>query len=221
MQITHLGHSCLLVEAAGSRMLLDPGTFSDFAGLTQLDAVLITHQHPDHLDLAKFPALLEANPAAVVHADPQTAELLKKHEILARATAAGESFTIGDVEITPAGSQHAVIHEYLDRIGNVGLLLTAPGEPSLFHPGDALDAQPDGDVDLLAVPVNAPWGAIKETIAFIRRIRPHVVIPIHDALLNEVGRAGYLQHISGFGLDGGVDVRDLVDGQPADFSEIG
>ena len=37
MDITHLGHSCLLVESAGTRVLLDPGTFSHgFEELTGL-----------------------------------------------------------------------------------------------------------------------------------------------------------------------------------------
>ena len=44
MRITHLGHSCLLVETAGQRILIDPGVFSHgFEELTDLSAVLITH----------------------------------------------------------------------------------------------------------------------------------------------------------------------------------
>ncbi|HEY6683652.1 MAG TPA: MBL fold metallo-hydrolase, partial [Propionibacteriaceae bacterium] len=51
MRITHLGHAAVLAETDGARILIDPGNFSDaWHSLTDLDAVLVTHQHPDHID---------------------------------------------------------------------------------------------------------------------------------------------------------------------------
>ena len=59
MRLTKFGHSCLLVEEQGARMLLDPGTLSDgFEELQGLTAILYTHQHADHLDPARLPGLL-------------------------------------------------------------------------------------------------------------------------------------------------------------------
>ena len=63
MQLTHLGHSCLLAEfnddSAATTVLFDPGNFSHgFEGICGLDAILITHQHPDHADTERLPALL-------------------------------------------------------------------------------------------------------------------------------------------------------------------
>lgn len=209
MQLTHLGHSCLLIEVAGQRVLVDPGTFSAFDDVDELDAILVTHQHFDHLDLQRLPDLLRRNAGAVVHADPESAEMLAGKDIPATPTVAGQGFAFGKLSVTPAGARHAVITDYVARIANVGLYFSAPGEPSLFHPGDALDAQVPGDVDLLAVPVSAPWCAVKETVEFVRRIEPAAVLPIHDALLTEPGREIYLNHIGGFGRDGGIPVRDV------------
>ena len=63
MRITHLGHACLLVEMADTRLLIDPGTFADdLSDVRDLSAVLVTHQHPDHLDPERLPALVAANP---------------------------------------------------------------------------------------------------------------------------------------------------------------
>jgi L-ascorbate metabolism protein UlaG (beta-lactamase superfamily) len=62
MKLTHLGHACLLVET-DVRLLVDPGTMSDFAGVTDLAGVLVTHQHPDHIDVPRLAALLAANRA--------------------------------------------------------------------------------------------------------------------------------------------------------------
>ena len=77
MRLTHFGHSCVLVELNGSKILFDPGNFSHgFEGITGLDAILVTHQHPDHADPARLPELAEANPDAVLYSDPQTAEKL-------------------------------------------------------------------------------------------------------------------------------------------------
>jgi L-ascorbate metabolism protein UlaG (beta-lactamase superfamily) len=209
MQLTHLGHSCLLLEAVGQRVLVDPGTFSAFDDVADLDAILVTHQHFDHLDLDRLPALLDRNQGAVIHADPETVKILADKQISAHPTVADQSFSLGDLTVTPAGSQHAVITEYVPRIANVGLYFSAPGEPSVFHPGDALDAHVPGDIDLLAVPVSAPWCAVKETVEFVRRLEPSAVIPIHDGLLTDPGRGVYLHHIGGFGREGGVEVRDI------------
>ncbi|WP_300343501.1 MBL fold metallo-hydrolase [Nesterenkonia sp.] len=187
MRITHLGHACLLVEAAGTRVLIDPGSFSDqWHRLQQLDGILITHQHPDHVDPEHAPALVEANPGAQV----VTAEDVHQAVELpgAQALGPGEQFTLGSFEVETVGGQHAVIHDDIPRIRNLGYLLRAAGEPVLFHPGDALDAAPEG-VDVLALPLMGPWAAMKEHVDFVRALQvpPHS-IPIHDELLSDRGR---------------------------------
>jgi glyoxylase-like metal-dependent hydrolase (beta-lactamase superfamily II) len=73
MRLTHLGHACLLVETAAARLLIDPGTMSAFDDVVDLDAVLVTHQHGDHVDPARLPALLAANPGATLFVDADTA----------------------------------------------------------------------------------------------------------------------------------------------------
>ena len=54
MKLTHLGHACLLVETDGARLLVDPGAMSAFEDVRDLDAVLVTHQHADHVDAARL-----------------------------------------------------------------------------------------------------------------------------------------------------------------------
>ncbi len=58
MRVTHLGHACLLVETADRRILIDPGNFSSgFEELSGLDAIVVTHNHPDHFDPERVPRL--------------------------------------------------------------------------------------------------------------------------------------------------------------------
>ena len=217
MRITHLGHSCLLVEAGGQRILLDPGAFSPaVAGVTGLDVILVTHQHADHLDLQQLPALLEINPQARLYAEPQAAAVMEEAGIAVEHMAAGNVLTFGPVQVTSVGEMHALINEALPRIGNLGVVLRAEGEPSLFHPGDAYDGEP-GQIDILALPLNAPWTASRDTIAFAQRISPRVCVPVHDALLSAIGRQLYLSQVKSFGPEG-MGVRDLSDGRPSDFT---
>jgi len=217
MRITHLGHSCLLVESGAQRILIDPGWFSpDIGGVTGLNVILVTHQHPDHVDLQRLPAVLEANPQAILYAEPQAAAVMAEAGVAAEHTAAGETLTFGSVHITAVGEKHALVNEALPRIGNLGLVLRSDGEPSLFHPGDAYDAEP-GQIDILALPLNAPWTPSRDTVAFAQRISPRICVPIHDALLSAAGRSLYLSQVQSFGPQE-MEMRDLQDGNPGDFA---
>ncbi|MBM9462522.1 MBL fold metallo-hydrolase [Aeromicrobium sp. YIM 150415] len=205
MLVTRYGHAALLVESGATRILIDPGTFSRDAvfDLTGLDAIVVTHQHPDHVDPDRIGGLLEANPGATLLADPETAERLGSPW---RAHRDGELTLVGDLELTGVGEWHAVIAEPLPRVANVGVLVTASGEPTLFHPGDSYAVAPP-EVDVLAVPLSAPWTKVAETIEFVGRVGPKVMFPIHDCTVSEAGHGVYWQHVSRFG--GVPDARDL------------
>ena len=105
MELTHFGHSCLLADFGVARVLFDPGNFSHgFEGITGLSAILITHQHPDHADPDRLPALVEANPEAALYADPQTAALLGGRW---NAVHVGDEFALEGLTVRGVGGRHA------------------------------------------------------------------------------------------------------------------
>src|SRR5699024_9484455 len=124
-------------------------------------------------------------------------ELAEKHEIRFEPLRPGSTTAVRELHVRVVGEKHAFNHDFAPIVPNAGLVLTAPDEPTLFHPGDAYDAEP-GPVDILALPLNAPWAASRDTLSFVRRLRPDVIIPIHDGLLSDAGRALYGSHVRQF-----------------------
>lgn len=204
----------MLVESAGRRVLIDPGTFSSPAafGLEHLDAVVVTHQHPDHLDRDRAPALLAANPDALLLADPMTAEELGGGW---QAHTDGDRHEVGGLVLTGAGREHAEILPTIPVVDNVGVLVTAPGEPTFFHPGDSYATTPRG-VDVLALPLGAPWAKVSETVEFLQRVAPRVAFPVHDCTISALAYDIYWNHVANHG--GVDDLRrlDQTDGTEVD-----
>ncbi|MDL9948785.1 MBL fold metallo-hydrolase [Gordonia sp. ABSL11-1] len=190
MQITHFGHSCVLVEIDGTRILFDPGNFSHgFEGVTGLDAILITHQHPDHCDSERLPDLVAANPDAVRYADPQTAAQLNGDDVAGPWTTAnaGSHAQIGTVTARFTGGRHAVIHPEIPVIDNVAYVLDTKSMTGRFmHPGDSFYI-PFEKIDVLALPSAAPWMKLSESVDYLRAMSPRIAVPIHQAILSDAG----------------------------------
>ncbi|WP_236790501.1 MBL fold metallo-hydrolase [Amycolatopsis sp. GM8] len=180
MRIVHFGHACVLLETGNARILVDPGAFSEgFDAERELSAVFITHQHFDHIDPAKLPALLEANPAAKLFIDPGTEETVAKLGVEFQIVRPGDAFDIGGTAVNAVGGEHAVIHQDIPVIPNVGLIFE---HGAFYHPGDSFHV-PEQKIDVLGLPTGAPWLKAGEAVDFLRAVGPRVAVPIHEAVL--------------------------------------
>lgn len=179
MHLTHYGHACVLVDTGAARLLFDPGAFSSgFTGLEGLDAILVTHQHFDHVDADALRTLLRANPDAALVTDGQTAGRLDG--IDARTAAPGDVLALGGAEVTVVGSgDHAQIHPDIPLVANNGYLV----DGALLHPGDAYVPPGVDELATLLLPTGAPWLKVSEAVDYLRSVAPRTVVPIHEGTL--------------------------------------
>lgn len=183
MQLTKFTHSCVRLDDGGRTLVIDPGVFSEAdEALDGADAVLITHDHPDHLDPAALRAAMAANSTLRVWAPAAIAATLP--DLGERVTAVTEShFDAAGFSIEVFGSQHAVVHPLIPVIPNLGYLI----DETIFHPGDSFTVPPK-PVQTLLLATHAPWSKIQEVVDFAIAVRAPQAFQIHDSLLNENGR---------------------------------
>ena len=208
MRIIKFGHACVRVEYDGAAVVIDPGVFTEIGALDGADAVLITHEHADHY----LPDNLRATDAPVFTIDAVAAKIREDApEVAERVTVVlpGQEFEAG-LPVRAVGELHAVIHPEFPRFYNSGYVLTA-GDEKVYHPGDALTG-PDEEVDLLCVPVSAPWLKAAEAIDFARAVKAPRNLAIHDRIYSEAGLGIVDGHMNTFLPDAGQEYVRLPDG---------
>jgi L-ascorbate metabolism protein UlaG (beta-lactamase superfamily) len=199
VRVTKYTHSCLRIDGGQSVLVVDPGGFSERAALTGADAVLITHEHFDHLDVDALADALANKSDMRVFAHADVLPKLTAFADVVTAVAPGEEFEAAGFTVTAYGGEHALIHPDIPRIANLAYLI-ADGGDSVFHPGDSFTVPEGAVVDTLFVPLNAPWMKLAESIDFVRAVKPRRAYALHDALLNEIGAKvsdGHLERLSG------------------------
>ncbi|WDZ83206.1 MBL fold metallo-hydrolase [Micromonospora cathayae] len=178
MKVTKFTHSCVRLELDGRVLVVDPGTWSEPRALAGADAVLVTHEHTDHVDVLRLAGL------GVPVYLPEDARLAGPVPLPVVRVRAGERFTAAGFAVTAFGGRHATIHGGQPDCANLGYLV----DDRLYHPGDSL-CPPDVPVETLLVPAQASWLKLTEAIDFAVTVTAERVFPIHDAQLNERGLA--------------------------------
>ena len=213
MRLRKLGHACVRLEQAGATLVIDPGSFSAPDALHDVQDVLITHEHVDHVVPDQVRAAVQRSPGLRIWTNPAVADLLAGCGAQVETVADGDRFRVADTfEVLVRGEWHAVIHTDIPRVRNLGYLV----DSLVFHPGDAL-TPPGQPIDTLLLPVYAPWCKIAEVIDYARAVNPRLSVPIHDALLSEVGLSLVDRLLGPQGPGIGADYRRLG---PADWLEL-
>jgi L-ascorbate metabolism protein UlaG (beta-lactamase superfamily) len=185
MKISKYIHSCILLESKRERLLIDPGPFtfmegkveaSDFKGVT---TVLFTHKHYDHYDIDALKEILKNNPEAQVLTNMTTAETLREGDILVDILEEG-TVTRGNFTIQAYPMEHEPLP--LPVPPNTGFLINE----QLLHPGDSFSQKIfSRAVQVIALPVAAPWLTMLSSLDFACRNRPEQVLPVHDGFVKD------------------------------------
>jgi L-ascorbate metabolism protein UlaG (beta-lactamase superfamily) len=195
LQLTKYTHACVRLEQADGRVLvIDPGVWSEPGALRGADAVLVTHEHADHIDELRLAGL------GVPVFAPAGAAISR---VEFTPVVAGQDFEAGGFAVSAVGGRHAVIHGGQPDCPNLGYVI---GDGAVYHPGDSL-ALPGRPVETLLAPAQRSWLKMAEAIDFVNTVKPQRCHPIHDAQLNERG----LESVNGWlGEETDTDYRYLA-----------
>ncbi|MGW6200802.1 MBL fold metallo-hydrolase [Kribbella sp. NPDC055110] len=188
MRITKYTHACVRLEHDGRVLVIDPGTWSEPAALAGADAVLVTHEHADHVDVLRLIGLGVPVYAPVDAHIPQ---------LEVTGVASGEEFTAAGFRVRAVGGRHAFIYGGQPDCANLGYII----DEAVYHPGDSLHV-PEQPIETLLVPAQGSWMKMVEAIDFVKAIAPQRAFAIHDAQLNDRGLSsvnGWLAEETGSG----------------------
>jgi L-ascorbate metabolism protein UlaG (beta-lactamase superfamily) len=212
MRLQKLGHACIRLDkdlgGSAGTLVIDPGGLTEENAFAGAHAVLITHEHFDHLDQKRLDRALTDNPQLEVWTNKAVAAQVGSRGGRVHAVGAGDTFSAAGFSVQVYGEHHAAVHPDIPRVGNIGFLVDA----EVFHPGDAFTV-PGVPVGTLLAPTAGPWLKTAEMMDYVREIGPRRAYSIHDGLLNEVGLGLVDGHLKLVGEWTGADCRRLLPGE--------
>lgn len=206
MKITKLGHSCLLVEMPDRTALFDPGMMSsvDVASLEFLDDIIITHDHGDHMDIPKVKELVAKFKDVRITTTAAAVAQLKTEDITASSDPS-DGIVFFD-------APHEDVEPLFPRPDQIGVHYVG----KLSHPGDSHSFEES--MDILALPVTAPWGATTTAVHLALKHKPKYVLPIHDWHWRDEAREMMYGGLKQAFAAEGIEFIHLKDGEPVNLN---
>jgi L-ascorbate metabolism protein UlaG (beta-lactamase superfamily) len=181
MKIKKIGHCCLVIETKGIKIMTDPGNYTNLQNEElDIDLILITHEHKDHLHIESLKEVIKNNPNVSIFTNNSAAKILKEENIGYSILIDGESTLFNNVSLAAFGNKHAEIFDGILQVENTGYFI----DDRLFYGGDSFYI-PNKKVEILALPVSGPWVCIKDTINYAIKISPKYCFPVHDGMIME------------------------------------
>jgi L-ascorbate metabolism protein UlaG (beta-lactamase superfamily) len=180
MKITKIGHCCLVVEIDKLKVLTDPGMFTTAQDeINDIDIVLITHEHGDHLHVESVRKIVTNNPKVRIITNSGVGKILAANGINFEVVEDGQSATVEGIKFEGFGNTHEEIYEDYGQVQNTGYFVNN----YFFYPGDAF-CNPGKPVGLLAFPSPGGWANMKQSVKYVLDIKPKACFPVHDGSLS-------------------------------------
>jgi len=211
VRITKYEHACLLITLGDESIVIDPGSFltpPDFSGIV---GVVITHEHADHWTGEQLRRILDKNPDARIFGPRGVADAVGD-EFGVEVVSAGDIVEAGPFKLEFFGALHAVIHESIPVIDNVGVLVN----DRLYYAGDSYTV-PGVEVDTLAAPAGAPWLKIGEAMDYVLAVKPKRAFYVHDMTLSVAGKQMASARLAWATEQGGGTFTELQPGEMLDL----
>ncbi|WP_407442280.1 MBL fold metallo-hydrolase [Rhodococcus sp. (in: high G+C Gram-positive bacteria)] len=182
MRLTKHEHAALTLDKNGKKLVIDPGAFtSPLTDLHGIVGIVLTHEHVDHWTPEHLDRILGTYPDTPIFAPEGVAQAAPGYQIT--VVSPGETVDVGPFHLEFFGGTHAVIHESIPVIDNVGVLV----DDGFYYPGDSYAVPTGATVSLLAAPVGAPWLKIGEAMDFVLAVKPARAFGTHDMTLSRAG----------------------------------
>lgn len=203
VKVTFLGHGTLMFFHKGQVFHVDPfSEVADYEFLPKADAVLITHEHFDHLDRSALDAIVTPHTEIVLNEASE--KILGRGKVLKN----GETTVLLGVKIE-AVPAYNILHErekgqpFHPKGEHNGYILTF-GDTRFYVAGDT-ENTPEmkalKDIDVAFLPMNLPYTMAPEMVAdAARAFRPKVLYPYHYGETDPSLLKNLLK-------DSGIDVR--------------
>lgn len=202
MLLTKYQHSCILLEDQGKTILIDPGNYSTELlqpeSLSALDYLLITHEHMDHMDIPTIKTLAAKFPKLKIITNNSVKNILEKEGIAASV----QSDEIVQIEPVP--------HEKI-WMGQPAENIEVTVFDKLSHPGDSLSF--DKTAEILCLPISGPWCNTTQAVELGEKVKPKIIIPIHDFHWKDDVRIGMYQRLHDYFEQRGIDFKVLENGK--------
>lgn len=217
MKLTKLEHAALILELSGKKLYIDPGSFTTaLTGTAGAVAVVITHEHADHWTPEQLGRIVEMNSDLRIFAPAGVARAIAASDlegVEVTTVQAGDVIDVDPFTLRFFGATHAVIHESIPVIDNVGVLVN----DELYYAGDAFTVPEGVEVGTLAVPAAAPWMKISEAMDYVLAVKPKRSFPTHEMLLSRAGKELSNARIQSVTEHGGGEFFALEPGDSLDL----
>jgi L-ascorbate metabolism protein UlaG (beta-lactamase superfamily) len=212
MRVTKHHHAALTVRESGKTLVIDPGSFTDpLVDLGDVVAIVLTHEHPDHWTPDHLDRLLKNSPEAPIFGPEGVAKAAAGYDIT--VVSPGDTVTIEPFTLRFFGGTHALIHETIPVIDNVGVLVN----DEFYYPGDSFAVPKGVDVALLAAPLGAPWLKVGEAMDFVLAVAPRQAFGTHDMGLSVIGRTMHRARLRWATEKDGGEFLELEPGDSTDL----